>query len=194
MKPASAILLQLSRCFFGQSVRSSLATLNNCVTLVHSIWRQSLKIRASTGSAVTGTTGGRIRNHSLYELAELVADRQGVKPYVLNEHYRSDASIIGFFETGPFTAANLWFGRNPRSLRGPDSKQEFFGTIIGALYLPAREARRNPSEGDAIIELIRSWAPRLQANPGVTVGVVTPFRRQMELLESAVLRSNIPPM
>lgn len=58
---------------------------------------------------------------------------------------------------------------------------------------PGARSASNPSEADAIIDLITSWVPRLQANPGVTLGVVTPFRRQMEVLESAVFRSNIPP-
>lgn len=39
---------------------------------------------------------------------------------------------------------------------------------------------------------IRLWLPLLQHNPKTTIGVVTPFRRQMEAIETAVLRSSVP--
>lgn len=151
-----------------------------------------LKIRDEHGIRGHWNDGWTYTNHSLYELAELVADRQGVKPYVLNEHYRSDASIIGFSNRA-FYGGQLVVRTKPEKLARTGFETGVFWHDHRGLVPPGTRSASNPSEGDAIIELIRSWAPRLQANPGVTVGVVTPFRRQMELLESAVLRSNIPP-
>jgi very-short-patch-repair endonuclease len=143
-----------------------------------------LRIRDDLGTRDYWNDGWTHTNHSLYELAELVADRQCAQPYVLSEHYRSDASIIGFSNRA-FYGGQLVVRTKPEKLARTGFEPGVFWHNHQGVVPPGTRSASNPSEADAVIDLIRSWVPR-------TLGVVTPFRRQMEVLESAVLRSNIP--
>jgi len=125
---------------------------------------------------------------SLYDVAEAAVRRQGKEPLFLAEHYRSHPRVIEF--------SNRTFYQGRLVLRTAVPKLEarlrgqplgvFWHNVDGRVPETFRSAR-NEAEVTAIMDLLEKWWEiGLLSRPDVRVGVVTPFRLQMEALEQAL--------
>ncbi|MEM0467474.1 MAG: AAA domain-containing protein [Candidatus Thermoplasmatota archaeon] len=118
---------------------------------------------------------------SLYDLAEKLALFRGQPPILLNEHYRCHRDIITF-SNNYFYQQKLAIHTNHDSLITTDYH------IHGVLWTdtPGNTIRSyssyNLEEIDAVIDLLQRLQDKHSGKP-VSIGVVTLFRAQMELIE-----------
>jgi len=152
--------------------------------------RVEMNIRDDVGTREFWTKGWSYVDRSLYELAELVENGQDRRAYFLDEHYRSDGDVIEFSNRA-FYGGRLVVRTNRDNLLRTGFEPGIFWHDLRGSVPPGARSACNPDESAAIVKLIESWAARLRANRHVTIGIVTPFRRQMEVLETAILESEI---
>lgn len=125
---------------------------------------------------------------SLYALAEGDLIKRGGKPLLLSEHYRSHPDIIEF--------SNRTFYQGQLILRTPLEKLcarlegeqlgVFWHDVPGTVPRSSRSAV-NEIELRAVVDLLDQWArTRFLLRDGLSFGIVTPFRLQMERLEETV--------
>ena len=125
---------------------------------------------------------------SLYDAAEASVCRQGREPLFLSEHYRSHPRVIEF--------SNRTFYQGRLVLRTAVARFEerlsgqplgvFWHDVDGRVPDTFRSAK-NEAEVTAIMDLLQKWWEiGLLSRSDVRVGVVTPFRLQMEALEQAL--------
>lgn len=125
---------------------------------------------------------------SLYDAAEVSVRRQGKEPLFLSEHYRSHPRVIEF--------SNRTFYRGRLVLRTDVARLEqrlngqplgiFWHNVDGRVPDTFRSAK-NEAEVGAIMGLLQKWWELdLLSRSDVRVGVVTPFRLQMEAVERAL--------
>lgn len=125
---------------------------------------------------------------SLYALAEGHLTQRGKQPFFLAEHYRSHPEIIEF--------SNRAFYQGQLVLRTPVGKLRarfggerlgvFWHDVAGSVGRSSRSAV-NEIELRAVIGLLDDWARTgFLLRDGLSFGIVTPFRLQMERLEEAV--------
>lgn len=151
---------------------------------------EEMHIRDSLSLQEYWKKGWRYSSYSIYDLAEHIQNGQGKLPYFLNEHYRSDGAIIGFSNRA-FYGGRLVVKTDRKLLAQKGFELGiFWHDVVGAVP-PGSRSAYNPIETEAIVKLVESWEKLLRAHPKTTIGIVTPFRRQMETLESAVLKSQI---
>ncbi len=153
-------------------------------------YREEAQLRDQIGVQEQWNKGWTYTSHSLYKLAELLENERGRKPHFLSEHYRSDASIIGF-SNRVFYGGRLVVRTDRERLAETGFETGVFWHDVRGFVPPGARSANNPDEISAIVDLLRLWAPRLGANPTATIGIVTPFRRQMEMLESAISGSGM---
>ena len=150
-----------------------------------------LKFAENLGTRKYWDAGWKYVDVSLYELAELVENGRNRKAHFLREHYRSDASIIEF-SNREFYGGQLVVRTDRQRLAASGFETGVFWHDIRGAVPPGSRSAYNPDEIAAIVGLIRTWTPVLQRNLKTTVGIVTPFRRQMEGIETAILHSGLP--
>ena len=120
------------------------------------------------------------RDTSLYDLA---ARHVAGEPIFLNRHFRSHPTVVAF-SNEMFYASRLVVETDPaRFLPG----QPFRWFDVAGKYEPGPSGRsaRNPVEAQAVVDVLdvvlrEDWAA------GRSVGVVTPFAPQRELLRSLI--------
>ncbi len=129
-----------------------------------------------------------IRN-SLYDVAEAAVIRDGGEPFLLAEHYRSHPDIIEFSNQS-FYQGQLVLRTDLEALQ-----KRAAGLPLGVWWHdvpgqagPARASAWNPAEIEAILTALDSWARDGFGGSSASVGIVTPFRLQMERLEEALTR------
>lgn len=125
---------------------------------------------------------------SLYALAEGNLIERGGRPFFLAEHYRSHPEIVEF--------SNRTFYSGQLILRTPLEKlcARLGGERLGVFWhdVPGTVARSSRSalneiELRAVVDLLDEWAQTgFLFRDGLSFGIVTPFRLQMERLEEAV--------
>lgn len=150
--------------------------------------REEEAVAASSGCSEMLADWSYVRN-SLYDVAEAAAIRDGGEPFLLAEHYRSHPDIIEFSNQAFYQsqlvlrtdlevlrkrAANLPLGVWWHDVRGQGG--------------PARASAWNPAEVEAIMAVLDQWVREGLGKSTVSVGMVTPFRLQMERLEEALTR------
>lgn len=150
-----------------------------------------LKLADGFGTRKYWDTGWRYADVSLYELAAMVENGRNRKAHFLREHYRSDASIIEF-SNRVFYNGQLVVRTDRQRLAASGFETGVFWHDIRGSVPPGSRSAYNPDEIAEIVGLIRTWTPVLQRNPKTTVGIVTPFRRQMEGIETAILHADLP--
>ncbi len=125
---------------------------------------------------------------SLYDLAETVYIRQNQMPLLLDEHYRSHVDIIGFSNRVIY-GDSLVIRTKSESLRekaGADGVGLFWHEVRGHVPHSLRSAV-NEEEIQAIVDTLARWTEEgFLARTDIKVGVVTPFRKQMDRIEDAV--------
>ena len=116
--------------------------------------------------------------HSLFDLAISVG--HGDDLVHLRDHHRSHASIIDF-SNREFYNGLLRVATDYSRLRfpyGPD-KSVIWKNVAGEAVRPQAGSAFNQMEIDAVIEQLREL---IDSNYAGTIGVVTPFKRQAELI------------
>lgn len=116
--------------------------------------------------------------HSLFDLA--IAVGHGDDLVYLRDHHRSHASIIDFsnreFYNGLLRVATDY--SKMKFPYGPDMSV-MWKNVIGETVRPQAGSAYNQMEIDAVIEQLRGL---INHNYAGTIGVVTPFKRQAELI------------
>lgn len=121
--------------------------------------------------------------NSLYDLAAGLVDPAAIVN--LRDHHRSHADIIEF-SNETFYGGGLRVATRYDGLKRPsnDSPGVVWQNVRGATTRPIGGSAANPLEAQALIESLRDLLMRRHYNG--TVGVVTPFRAQVALLQKAV--------
>lgn len=118
------------------------------------------------------------RTKSLYDCAAEAVEALGESPFFLDEHYRSHPEIVEF--------SNRLYYQRRLVLRSPPSttlEQAVFWHDVPARLTDGRGSLINPTEAQAVRDLVLQVASALSFQPDWTIGVVTPFRRQRDRLE-----------
>lgn len=127
-------------------------------------------------------------SRSLYDAAESAVLGRGSSPVFLAEHYRSHPEVIEF-SNRVFYQGQLVLRTDLPALSSRLSPQPlgvFWHDVKGHVPGTTRSAW-NKAEVDASLDLLRGWQRLgLLSRADVRVGVVTPFRLQMERLEEAL--------
>ena len=116
--------------------------------------------------------------HSLFDLAVAVGHRDDLVH--LRDHHRSHANIIEF-SNREFYNGLLRVATDYSKLRFPfgSDKSVVWNNIVGETIRPQAGSAFNQNEIEAVIEQL---AGLMKTNYSGTIGVVTPFRRQAELI------------
>lgn len=152
--------------------------------------KQELRIAEETKATSLLADWSYISN-SLYDAAEASIIRAGDSPIFLNEHYRCHPKIIDF--------SNRIFYSSSLILR---TKIQELGERIGEIDLglfwhdikgsvpDTLHSAYNEEEANRIIAIIEQWAKSgLIGDANLIIGIVTPFRRQMELIEEIIQKN-----
>ena len=119
--------------------------------------------------------------NDVYSTAAQSLPRRRADVVMLTNHYRSHPQIIGF-------SNNQIYQRELRLLRNPEGRRALqAGSGIHVLEVTGQAVRgpkgrswRNPIEAVAVAELITKL--RAKEDSGLSIGVVAPFRAQVELI------------
>jgi len=125
---------------------------------------------------------------SLFNLAEGHLLKNGREATFLAEHYRSHPEIIEFSNQAFYSGQLiLRTALGPLERRvGENAMGVFWHDVKGSVPQSSKSAT-NLIEVRAIVELLNSWWSKgMLANPEMTLGVVTPFRLQVERLKAAI--------
>lgn len=126
------------------------------------------------------------RGKSIYDVAESKLIDSGRQPHLLSIHYRCHPDIIGFSNSVLY-GNKLSTKTDIHNLQNKFRKSElgvFWHDIKGNVPNVTTSAY-NQSEVDHIMRLIDSWRPSLEAQK-ISIGIVTPFRKQVEKLKAAI--------
>jgi very-short-patch-repair endonuclease len=126
------------------------------------------------------------RGKSIYDVVESKLLDSGKPPELLSFHYRCHPDIIGFSNNV------LYENRLSAQTDIRHLQNKFQGTELGVFWHDVKgsvpsspTSAYNQEEVDHIINLIEDWRPSLEAQ-GISVGVVTPFRKQVDRLNAAI--------
>ena len=116
--------------------------------------------------------------HSLFDLA--IAVGHGDDLVHLRDHHRSHASIIDF-SNNEFYNGLLRVATDYSKLKFPygSDNSVIWKNVVGETIRPQAGSAFNQMEIDAVIEQLREL---MNSNYAGTIGVVTPFKRQAELI------------
>ncbi len=144
--------------------------------------REEEAVAAASGCSDMLTDWSYVRN-SLYDVAEAAVIRDGCEPFLLAEHYRSHPDIIEFSNRS-FYQSQLVLRTDLEALQ-----KRIAGLPLGVWWHdvpgqagPARASAWNPAEIEAIMAALDRWAGDGFGASSASVGIVTPFRLQMERL------------
>jgi very-short-patch-repair endonuclease len=118
-------------------------------------------------------------SRSAYDLAASDAVARGDSELLLSQHYRCHPDIIGFSNMA-FYADRLVARTSGATVSGGFQAGMSWQHVDGTLLRTAKSAT-NETEAQAVVSLIQSVLEQLRAG-GTTVGVVTPFRSQADLI------------
>lgn len=149
--------------------------------------KQEPQIAEATG-AVSLLADWSYISKSLYDVAHAAILRGGEQPIFLAEHYRSHPDIIEF-SNRTFYFRSLILRTKISSLSdrlGMLDLGLFWHDVRGQVPDTLRSAY-NEAEIQEIVGTCAQWAQAgLLSRPEITVGIVTPFRLQMERIEEAI--------
>lgn len=149
--------------------------------------KQEAQMAEATGAASLLSDWSYISN-SLYDVAEAAIVRAEGGPIFLAEHYRSHPDIIEFSNRSFYTRSLVLRTKIPRLVErlGTLDLGLFWHDVRGEVPDTLRSAH-NEAEIQGIVEICARWAETgLLSLPELILGVVTPFRLQMERIEEAI--------
>jgi very-short-patch-repair endonuclease len=133
-------------------------------------------------------------NRSLYGLSEDVVSRLGKQVWFLAEHYRSHPEIIEFSNRSFYQGRLILRTDLPRlQARTPGHEMGVFWLDTPGAVPPSPRSAFNGAEIAGVVELIGRWITAgLIDKDDLRLGVVTPFRLQMEKVRDAISRQAWP--
>lgn len=153
--------------------------------------KQEIRIAELTGSTSLLTDRSYISN-SLYDLSEAAIIHTGRKPIFLAEHYRSHPEIIEF-SNRTFYERSLVLRTNIKSLADRLGNLDlgiFWHNVNGKVPNVLRSAY-NDDEIHEIMRLLSTWSQTgLMRHSDFSIGIVTPFRLQMERIEENIQKQS----
>jgi hypothetical protein len=131
-------------------------------------------------------------NNTVYSAAARCLPGRHSDIVLLREHYRSHPLIIGFSNLNIYQRL-LKLRRSPTgNLVDKTIDGVSFVNVIGkATRGNGNRSWMNRDEAEKVVEFLQSLYQNLD-NPGISVGVVTPFRAQKEYITDLIDRSEIP--
>jgi len=143
---------------------------------------------AATHGLLNEVSRWSYNQRSLYALSEDITTRDGHPVAFLAEHYRSHPAII------EFSNRSFYQGRLILRTNLPRLKEKLQGEELGVFWhdTPGAVARTsrsaaNDAEVAAVVDLLGRWQKAgLLTRDGPSIGIVTPFRLQMERLRAAI--------
>lgn len=148
---------------------------------ISSIDEQTEQRIAIDQDATALLAGYSYRTKSLYDCAAEAIDSRGREPYFLADHFRSHPEIIEF-SNRVYYQRRLVF----RAEAEESSEQAIFWHDVPSRSSQSRGSLRNEEEGRAVRDLVLKVISAPSFGPDATIGVVTPYRRQRELLERSL--------
>ncbi len=126
-------------------------------------------------------------SRSLFDAAELAVARDGRRAIFLSEHYRSHPDIIEF-SNREFYGRRLVLRTDPAPLtaRASGLPLGVFWHEVGGRVTGSAHSAHNPAEVEAVVAELGRWVAAGLASQEASVGIVTPFRLQMERIEQAL--------
>ncbi len=147
---------------------------------------------AELNDAVSLLTNWSYISNSLYDISEAAIVHSGRNPIFLAEHYRSHPAIIEFsnrtfYERSLVLRTKITYIANRL---GNLDLGMFWHNVIGKVPDTLRSAF-NEDEIREIIRLLSNWATSgLLNRQDLTLGIVTPFRLQMERIEENIRKQS----
>ena len=126
-------------------------------------------------------------SRSAYDLATSAAVQRGSRELLLSQHYRCHPDIIGFSNMAFYAERLIARTRKSENTDGILSGL-MWRHIDGELHRTAKSAA-NGNEADSVVRLLGSLHERL-TDGNVSVGLVTPFRGQANLIEELLSREH----
>ncbi len=148
---------------------------------------QETKIADITGTTALLPDWSYVRN-SIYDVAESAIAYGGRTPFLLCEHFRSHPDIIEFSNRKFYNGALILRTDIPNLTKrlGQLKLGLFWHNVEGDVPYTLHSAY-NDAEIKEIVKTLTQWVNEgLLDDPRLTIGVVTPFRLQMERLEEAI--------
>lgn len=126
-------------------------------------------------------------SRSLFDAAELAVVRDGRRAIFLSEHYRSHPDIIEF-SNREFYGRRLVLRTDlgPLTARASGMPIGVFWHDVDGRVTGSAHSAHNPAEMEAVLVELRRWVAAGLASREASVGIVTPFRLQMERIEQAL--------
>lgn len=120
---------------------------------------------------------------SLFDLAASFVPSEGI--INLRDHHRSHADIVGFSNEA-FYEGRLRVATRYKQLKRPSAAQAgvVWQDVRGSVSRPREGGAQNPEEARAVVDALVDLL--VTRGYGGTVGVVTPFRAQAQLLQSLI--------
>lgn len=128
-------------------------------------------------------------SNSLYDAGERAIVRTGRDPIFLSEHYRSHPEIIDFSNRTFYSSSLILRTKIPwlSQRLGKLDLGLFWHDVKGKVPYTFRSAY-NEEEIKEIVKTLTLWFQSgLLSHTKLTIGIVTPFRLQMERIEKAIL-------
>jgi very-short-patch-repair endonuclease/ssDNA-binding Zn-finger/Zn-ribbon topoisomerase 1 len=123
---------------------------------------------------------------SLFDLAKSTITTSGVYT-ILKDHYRSRAEIIQFSNEA-FYGNQLRVWTDYRQLKQPSKIDGiYWHDVKGAVVRPAGGSAHNMEEANKVVEVLEIIIEKSLAEKA-TIGIVTPFRDQVNKIRSLVLK------
>lgn len=130
------------------------------------------------------------RCNSIYDLAESKLLSIGRAPYLLSDHYRCHPEIIGFSNSA------LYDNHLSAKTDLNDLKKKFHKDELGMFWHDTKgfvpessSSAYNEGEVERIVCMLEDWRSSLEERM-MSIGVVTPFRKQVEKLQAAIAAKN----
>lgn len=125
------------------------------------------------------------RSHGLYDLAASKAKSDSI--VVLRDHHRSHADIINF-SNDFFYRGKLRIATDYRRLKRPDGPAVQWINVEGEVTRPSNGGAINRGEAEAVVRELKRIS--IEQRFSGTMGVVTPFRAQANLIEELITADN----
>jgi len=140
--------------------------------------QQELKIAEELSVVDLLPTWSYVSN-SIYQTSEAAIFEIGSAPILLSEHYRSHPDIINF-SNKVFYSDALVVRTNITSLKC--TAPGMFWHDVRVTVAPRQKSAENSGEAVYILSLIEKWAQSGMLDTVENIGIVTPFRRQADLI------------
>jgi hypothetical protein len=154
------------------------------VTTMTAATEADCRTRAGIGAGWLEQRCLAYRRHSAFRAFDNAADQT----HLLDEHYRCHP-VIAEISNRLFYGSQLTVLTDVSRLRRIDDKPVTWQPVLGVPWQPRGGSWSNEAEAQHVSQVVRQLQARLPA--GATIGVVTPFRAQRELISKLCKDTNV---